>query len=129
MATPLPLNVLTNIKNNYCSIYRIWEIEDELFEIIKNKNGQKYFIFKKLVEHFGRIIREDQVSFVGELSPDRHWNLLNEIEKSLLFTVIKWKKYKNVNDVWYEFLVKESQKANVTSIQNFKKKLKLRWIV
>ena len=105
MATPLPLNVLTNIKNNYCSIYRIWEIEDELFEIIKNKNGQKYFIFKKLVEHFGRIIREDKVSFVGELSPDRHWNLLNEIEKSLLFTVIKWKKYKNVNDVWYEFLV------------------------
>ena len=129
MATPLPLNVLTNIKNNYCSIYRIWEIEDELFEILKNKNGQKYFIFKKLVEHFGRIIREDKVSFVGELSPDRHWNLLNEIEKSLLFTVIKWKKYKNVNDVWYEFLVKESQKANVTSIQNFKKMLKLRWIV
>ena len=53
-------------------------------KLLKTKNGLKYFIFKKLVEHFGRIIREDKVSFVGELSPDRHWNLLNEIEKSLL---------------------------------------------
>ena len=43
MATPLPLNVLTNIKNNYCSIYRVWEIEDELFEIIKNKKWAKVF--------------------------------------------------------------------------------------
>ena len=101
----LPLNVLTNIKNNYCCIYRVWEIEDELFEIIKKNNGQKYFIFKKLVEHFGRILREDKVSFASEVSPDRHRELLQEIEKALLFKIIRWKQYKNVDDVWYEFLV------------------------
>ena len=39
----LPLNVLTNIKNNYCCIYRVWEIEDELFEIIKKKQWTKVF--------------------------------------------------------------------------------------
>ena len=95
----MALNVLTNIKNNYCCIYRVWEIEDELFEIIKKNNGQKYFIFKKLVEHFGRILGEDKVSFVGELSPDRHRDLLQEIEKALLFKIIRWKQYKNVDDV------------------------------
>ena len=107
MALPLPLNVLTNIKNNYCCIYKVWEIEDELFEVIKNNNGQKYFIFKKLVGHFGRVIREDKVSFVGELCPgsNTHWELMNEIEKALLFSVIEWKQYKNVDGVWYEFLV------------------------
>ena len=87
----LPLNVLTNIKNNYCSIYKVWEIEVELFEIIKNKNGQKRFIFKKLVKHFGRIVREDKVSFAGELSPERPLELLKEVEKALLFTAIKGK--------------------------------------
>ena len=39
----LPLNVLTNIKNNYCCIYKVWEIEDELFEIIKKKQCTKVF--------------------------------------------------------------------------------------
>ena len=46
MALPLPLNVLTNIKNNYCCIYKVWEIEDELFEVIQSNNGQKNFILK-----------------------------------------------------------------------------------
>ena len=87
----LPLNILTNIKNNSCCIHKIWEIEDELFEIIKKNNGQKYFMFKKLVEHFGRILREDKIGFVCELSPDRHRELLQEIEKALLFKIIRWK--------------------------------------
>ena len=73
-------------------------------KLLKKNNGQKYFIFKKLVENFGRILREDKVSFVGELSPGRHRELLQEIEKALLFKIIRWK-YKNVDDVWYEFLV------------------------
>ena len=48
-------------------------------------------MFKKLVEHFGRILPEDKISFVGELSPDRHRELLQEIEKALLFKIIRWK--------------------------------------
>ena len=42
----LPLNVLTNIKNNYCCIYRVWEIEGELFEIIK-KTMDKSILYLK----------------------------------------------------------------------------------
>ena len=101
----LPLNDLTNIKNNYCCVYRVWILKMNFLKLLRKNNGQKYFIFKKLVEHFGRILHEDKVSFVGELSPDRHRELLQEIEKALLFKIIRWKQYKNVDDVWYESLV------------------------
>ena len=42
----LPLNVLTNIKNNSCCIHKIWEIEDELFEIIKKTMDKSILCLK-----------------------------------------------------------------------------------
>ena len=98
-------NILTYIKNNYCCMYDCWEIEKELAEIIKKTNAERYFIFKELVEHFGRVLEEDDICFKGELGRETHWKLLKEIENNLLVKSYSCKKYPGSTDIWLTFVV------------------------
>ena len=101
----LPINVLTNIKNNYCSMYNCWEIENDLFGIIKERNGEHFYIYMKLVEYFGRILEHDSVCFKGELRRNTHWNLLKEMESKTLIKLVDTNKYRGNNDIWVTFLI------------------------
>ena len=101
----LSMNVLTNIKNNYCSMYNCWEIEEDLFSIIKEKNGASFYIYMKLVEYFGRILEHDSVCFKGELGRNTHYHLLKELENKMLFKLTDNKKYERNDDIWVTFLI------------------------
>ena len=59
--------------------YRCHEIRKELYEIIKICDGEKFFVFKKLADHFGKIISSDEKSFAVELRADSNFELLNQI--------------------------------------------------
>ena len=101
----LSQNVLTNIKNNYCCMYSCWEIENELGEIINKNNEEMFFIFKKLTEHFGRILVNEKDYFKSELGRETHWSLLKEIKKCALVKSISSKKYPGNSDVWLTFII------------------------
>ena len=89
----LTQNVIENITTNYCTMYRCHEIREELRQIVAEKNGKEYYIYKKLTEHFGRIVRDNSQWFQGELGADTHQTLLNEINKKMLIKVLRRKRY------------------------------------
>ena len=89
----LTTNVIENMTTNYSTMYRCHKIRQELWEIIAEKSGKEYFIYKKLTEHFGRIVRDNSQWFQGELGSDTCWTLLNEINKKLLIKVLRRKCY------------------------------------
>ena len=78
---PLTQNVFENITTNYCTMYRCHEIREELLQIVEEKNVKEYYIYKKLTEHFGRIVRDNSQWSQGELGADTHRTLLNKINK------------------------------------------------
>ena len=81
-------NIKRSITSKYCANYRCQEIWDELFAVIDLHNMETFFIFKHLVNHFGRVVSSNEKSFTGELGADLNWNLLNEINKENLIKVI-----------------------------------------
>ena len=89
----LTSNVIENMTTNYCTMYRCHEIRQELQEIIAEKSGKEYFIYKELTEHFGRIVRDSSQWFQGELGADTCRTSLNEINKKLLIKVLRRKRY------------------------------------
>ena len=89
----LTSNVIENMTTNYCTMYRCHEIRQELQEIIAEKSGKEYFIYKELTEHFGRIVRDSSQWFHGELGADTCRTSLNEINKKLLIKVLRRKRY------------------------------------
>ena len=76
----------------YCNKYRCHEIRTELYEIINICDGERFFIFKKLVDHFSTIIDSDEKSFTAELGVDSNWELLNHINKKGFLKVIDKKR-------------------------------------
>ena len=68
-------------------------------------NFLKKFIFKRLVEHFGRIVSSNSCSFTGEIVEDHSWSLLNEINKKQLIKIQKRKKYSEYEDLCVTFTV------------------------
>ena len=86
-------------------MYSCWEIEEDLFSIIKEKNAEKYCIYIKLIEHYGRILQHDAVSLKGELGRHTHWNLLKKIESNMLIKLVESNKYKGNDDIWITFVI------------------------
>ena len=76
----------------YCNKYRCKEIRKELYEIISICNREKFFIFKKLADHFGKIIDSDEKSFTTELEADSNFELLNHINSEGFLKVIEKKR-------------------------------------
>ena len=98
-------NVKQNIARNYCVMFRCEKIYYEMFDIADRHNGQTYFIFKRLVEHHGRIVSSNSCSFTGELVEDHNWSLLHEINKKQLIKVRERKKYSEYGDLCVTFTV------------------------
>ena len=105
METPLKRNVIENIATNNCYRYNCHGLRAELEKVIEEKNGKKLFIYKKLVEHFGRVLSSKKESFVGELASKSHYTLLNDIEKDLFMVVKKIKMYDENGKVFVTFFV------------------------
>ena len=56
MEAKLSKNVIQNIASNNCYCYNCHGLRAELEKIIEEKNGKKLFIYKKLVQHFERVV-------------------------------------------------------------------------
>ena len=83
---------MQKLTNKYCKKYRCFEIRTDLFNIIDICNGEKFFIFKKLVYHLGKIISSDEKSFTGELVANSYLDLLKEINEEGFLKVIDKKR-------------------------------------
>ena len=83
---------MQKLTNKYCKKYRCFEIRTDLFNIIDICNGEKFFIFKKLVYHLRKIISSDEKSFTGELVANSYLDLLKEINEEGFLKVIDKKR-------------------------------------
>ena len=101
----LAKNVIENIAINNWYRYNCHGLRAKLEKIIEEKNGKKLFIYKKLVEHFGRVLSSKKDCFVGELASETHYSLLQDIEKDLFLKVKNRKKYSDNGEVFVSFFV------------------------
>ena len=97
-------NVVENIAINYTCRYRCDDLKDEFVDIVRRHNGEKYFIFLQLTEHFGRIKSQTASSFVGELGSESSWALLDDISKNCLIKVKDRKKYDEYGELYTTFV-------------------------
>ena len=100
---PLPKNVIQNMATNNFYLYNCHELYEELKYIIEKYNGKKHFIYKRLVEHFGRVISQTKDSFREELGYDSHYTLSNDIFKDLFCKVKKRKRYDENGEIFVTF--------------------------
>ena len=77
-------NIIENIAINYTCRYRYKNLKNEFIDIVRGHNGKKYFIFLRLVDHFGRIKSQTINSFVEELGSESSWALLDDINRNCL---------------------------------------------
>ena len=87
----LAKNVIENIATNNVYSYNCHKLKEELKVIIEKNNGRDFFIYRRLVEHFGRVISQKKDSFVGELGSESQYTLLEDISKDLFLKVKKGK--------------------------------------
>ena len=110
----LARNVIENIAINYSTMYRCHELRDELLYVVAERNGEHFYILKKLVEHFGRLVEEKSGWFKGELGADTHWTLFNKINKELLIKVLEKNGVRQtVNYVFYFYVIDNKKKIYV----------------
>ena len=99
----LAKNVIENITSNTVYRYNCHELREELKEIIEKNNGKNFYIYLKLVEHFGRVISQGRSSFVGELDSESIYSLLEDISKDLFLRVKKRKRYNENGEIYVTF--------------------------
>ena len=99
----LAKNVIENMTNNDCYLYNCHELHEEFKQVIEKYNDKKFFIYKRLVEHFGRIISQKKDSFVGELGYDSQYTLINGIFKVLFCKVKSRKRYEENGEIFVTF--------------------------
>ena len=97
-------NVIENIVINYTCRYRCKNFKNEFIDIVRHHNGEKYFIFLRLVDHFRRIKSRTINSFVGELGRESSWALLDDINRNCLIKVMNRKKYDEYGEVYTTFI-------------------------
>ena len=108
MENKLAKNVIENIAINNCYRYNCHGLRAELEKIIEEKNGKKLFIYKRLVEHFGRVLSSKMDCFAGELASETHYSLLADIERDLFSKVKNRKKYSKDGEVFVSFFGKKN---------------------
>ena len=97
-------NVIENIAINYTCCYRCEDVKNEFVDIMRHHSGEKYVIFLRITEHFGRIKSRSISSFVGELGSDSSRALLNDISKKCLIKVMERKKYNEYGELYTTFV-------------------------
>ena len=86
-------------------MFNCHELYEQLKAVIKEENGKKLPIFRVLVDHFGRILSTKKDCFVGELTEQPNWTLLEELNKNLFLKVKERKKYPGSEEVSVVFFV------------------------